>query len=290
MNSLNYNCVRYATVNVNGIDIFYRYSGNPDNPAILLLHGFPSSSHQFRNLIPLLKDKYFVVAPDYPGFGQTETPSRSEFLYTFDNIAKLIDAFTNAIDLIKFALFVFDYGAPIGFRIALWHPERISAIISQNGNIYKEGLGKKWEARAEYWSHPTIELRKQYESAFAPDTIIGQYTFGTEEGAVGPDGYSLDIYHMQKPDIADIQDDLIYDYRNNVALYPKFQQYLRENKPPLLAIWGKNDPSFVPAGAEAFKRDLPNAHVEFVESGHFALETHSEYIGSRIVEFLIENK
>jgi pimeloyl-ACP methyl ester carboxylesterase len=278
--------VSYHTQKVGNVDIFYRSAGDPAKPAILLLHGFPSASHQFRELIPLLQNDFYVVAPDYPGFGQSSMPSREDFAYTFDNLAKVVDAFTDSLHLNKFSLFVFDYGAPIGFRLALWHPEKITAIISQNGNIYQEGLGKKWEARAEYWQHPTKELRNQYKSAFAPKTIIGQYTFGTEAGKVSPDGYTLDIAYMQRPGEDEIQSDLIFDYQNNVKMYPQFQAYLRKYKPALLAVWGKNDPSFVPAGAEAFKRDLPNAIVKYVDSGHFALETHAKEIGDMMVAFL----
>jgi len=279
----------YSTVKVEGLDIFYRHAGDRENPAILLLHGFPSSSHQFRELIPILAREYFVVAPDYPAFGQSSMPSREEFSYTFGNIAKVVDAFTQEAGLSRFSLFVFDYGAPIGFRLALWHPERIQAIVSQNGNVYREGLGKKWEARAAYWASPTREQRESFKSAFAPDTIMGQYKGGTEEGAVGPDGYTLDIHYMSRPGEDEIQSDLILDYRSNVALYPEFQKYLRDNQPPLLAIWGENDPSFIPDGARAFRKDLPKAVIEFVPSGHFALETHADHIGRRMLEFLSEN-
>ena len=276
----------YHTIEVDGIKVFYRTAGNPKNPAVLLLHGFPTDSHMFRELMPLLADEYYLVAPDYPGFGQTEHPSREDWEYTFEHITDIVDHFTEAIGLEKYAMYVFDYGAPIGFRLAVRHPERIAAIISQNGNVYKEGLGKKWEARAEYWAHPTPELRKQFATAYAPETIIGQYTYGTEPGSVGPDGYTLDIYYMSRPGISEIQDDLILDYRTNVALYPEFQKYLRTYQPPLLAAWGKNDPSFIPAGAEAFKRDVPDAEVHLVNSGHFALESSAEEIAGYIRDFL----
>jgi len=280
------NSVRYAFEKVDGLDIFYRSAGNPENPALLLLHGFPSSSHQFRELIPMLSDDFFVVAPDYPAFGQSSMPPREEFTYGFDNIAKVVDAFTEKIGLEKFSMFVFDYGAPIGFRLALWHPERIEAIVSQNGNVYKEGLGKKWEARAAYWAAPTTQLRDSFKSAFAPETIRGQYTFGTPEGSVSPDGYTLDSFYMSRPAEEEIQSDLIFDYRTNVELYPKFQEYLRTYRPPLLAIWGKNDPSFIYQGAEAFRKDLPDAEVKFVDSGHFALESHCREIGREMLSFL----
>ena len=215
-----------------------------------------------------------------------ESPSREDFEYSFDHLAKIVDKFTETIGLTKFAMYVFDYGAPIGYRLAMWHPERITAIVSQNGNMYEEGLGKKWEARKAYWKNPTPELRQQFSSAFALETIIGQYTFGTPEGSVGPDGYSLDFYYVNLPGRAEMQNDLILDYRSNVALYPQFQQYLRDNQPPLLAVWGENDPSFIPAGANAFKRDVPNAEIHFVPSGHFALESHHTEIARLMKEFL----
>ena len=279
--------MKYEYIQIEDVRMFYRSAGNPENPAILLLHGFPSASHMYRELIPFLAQKYYVVAPDFPGFGQTEAPGRDAFEYSFDHLAKVVDKFTEAIGLSRFAMYVFDYGAPIGYRIAMWHPERITAIISQNGNAYEEGLGKKWEARKVYWANPTEEGRKTFSSAYAPETIIGQYKGGTQEGEVAPDGYSLDIfYSMTKPEYAEIQNDLILDYRSNVALYPEFQKYFREHQPRLLAVWGKKDPSFIPAGAEAFKKDLPNADIRFVDSGHFALETHAAEIGGMILEFL----
>jgi len=281
------NGVRYRSVSIDGVRVFYREAGAADKPALLLLHGFPSASHQFRELIPLLQNDFHIFAPDYPAFGQSDMPSRDSFAYTFDHLARIVDAFTDSVGLKRFAMFVFDYGAPIGFRLALWHPERIVGIVSQNGNVYREGLGKKWDSRADYWAHPTPAAREQYKSAFAPATIIGQYTFGTPEGSVSPDGYTLDIAYMSRPEEAEIQSDLIFDYQSNVALYPKFQEYLRTHRPPLLAIWGKNDPSFIPAGAEAFKRDLPDVVVEYVESGHFALETHAPYFAKRMREFLL---
>lgn len=276
----------FHRIQVKDCNIFYREAGNPENPTILLLHGFPSASHMFRELMPELADKYHLIAPDMPSFGQTECPSREHQAYTFDYLARVMDTFTEAIGMEHFAMYIFDYGAPVGMRLALWHPERIDAIISQNGNCYEEGLGKKWEARKEYWAHPTPKLRKQHESAFALETIKGQYCFGTPEGSVGPDGYTLDYAYVQQPERAEMQNDLILDYQSNVRLYPEFQQYFREHQPRLLAVWGKNDPSFIPAGAEAFKRDLPGAVVKFVDSGHFALESHHCEIADCIKEFL----
>ena len=276
----------YTFCKADNINIFYREAGERSKPAVLLLHGFPSSSHMFRNLIPLLAEDFYVVAPDFPGFGQTISPCRGEFEYSFDKIARIIDKFTEIIGLKRYAIYVFDYGAPVGFRLALWHPERITAIVSQNGNIYHEGLGPKWTDRAKYWAAPTSEGRLKFSNAYAPDTIIGQYTFGTPQGSVAPDGYMLDIAYVSQPGRKEIQDDLILDYRTNVALYPEFQSYLRQHQPPLLAVWGKNDPSFIPAGAEAFKKDLPDAEIHFVDSGHFALESHLEEIASLMIEFL----
>ena len=270
--------MKYSKVSVSGINIFYREAGDPSSPAMILFHGFPSSSHMFRDLIPMIADKFHVIAPDFPGFGQSDMPSRDEFTYSFDNIAEIIDGFISEMGIGKFYMYVFDYGAPIGFRIALKHPDKIMGIISQNGNVYAEGLGKKWEARAEYWKNPTPKLRENYKSAFAPETIIGQYTFGTHEGSVSPDGYTLDIHYTKRPGYDEIQSDLIFDYQSNVAMYPKFQEYLRKYQPKLLAVWGKNDPSFIPAGAEAFRRDLPDAEIHFVDSGHFALESCCEEI------------
>ncbi|MBR1445702.1 MAG: alpha/beta hydrolase [Alloprevotella sp.] len=276
----------YNKIQIEDCSVFYREAGPSHGPTILLLHGFPSSSHMFRQLMADLEDKYHLFAPDFPGFGQTVSPRRSKFSYSFDHLARIIDKFTEAVGLSEFALYVFDYGAPIGFRLATWHPDRITAIISQNGNMYEEGLGKKWAARKAYWEHPTNELRQQFASAYALDTIIGQYTFGAPAGSVGPDGYTLDYHYACLPERAEIQNDLILDYRTNVALYPTFQQYLRKYQPPLLAVWGKNDPSFVPAGAKAFLRDVPDAEIHFVDSGHFALESHHAEIAALMKDFL----
>ncbi len=278
--------IRYNIIPVADTEIFYRNAGNSENPAILLLHGFPSSSHMYRELIPLLAKDFYVVAPDFPGFGQTKAPERDEFEYSFDHISRIIDEFTSKIGLDKYAMYVFDYGAPVGFRLAMWHPKKITAIVSQNGNVYREGLGKKWADREKYWAAPTAEGREKFSIAYAPETIIGQYTFGTPEGSVAPDGYTLDIYYVSLPGRDVIQNDLILDYRTNVALYPEFQKYLRDNQPPLLAVWGKNDPSFIPAGAEAFKKDLPNTEIHFIDSGHFALESHVVEIASYMIPFL----
>ncbi len=281
--------VSYHKIEIKGINIFYRTAGDNNKQPIILLHGFPSASHMFRDLIPLLKDKFYLIAPDYPGFGQSDSPDRKEFEYSFLNISYIIEDFINILAIQRFALYVFDYGAPIGFYIAMRNPEKITAIISQNGNIYREGLGTKWTAREKYWENPTPELRKSYEIAFAPETIIGQYTEGTDKTLVSPDGYTLDISYMSRPGIDEIQSDFIYDYRNNIKSYPDFQKYIREYQPPLLAVWGKNDVSFIPAGAESFKKDLPKVEIHLIDSGHFALETHSYEIGLLIIDFLERN-
>ena len=278
--------MRYDNIQASGIRIFYRECGDPSLPAMVLFHGFPSASHMYRDLMPMLEGHFHLIAPDYPGFGQSESPSRDKFVYTFDHLAEVMDAFLTVKGVDRFFMYVFDYGAPIGFRIAMKHPERILGIVSQNGNVYEEGLGKKWEARAEYWKHPTHEQREQYKSAFAKETVIGQYTFGTEPGSVSPDGYSLDLYYAAtSPDYAEKQSDLIFDYQSNVRLYSVFQKYLREHQPKLLAIWGKDDPSFIWAGAEAFRKDLPDAKIVPVNSGHFALENCCAEIAENIKAF-----
>ncbi len=275
--------MRYGKISVDGLNIFYRECGSSDKPVMVLFHGFPSAGHMFRDLMPMLEDRFHLIAPDYPGFGLSVSSARDFFDYSFDHLAFVMDAFLQELKIDRFYMYVFDYGSPIGFRIAVKHPEQVLGIVSQNGNVYEEGLGKKWEARAEYWKHPTKELREQYKSAFARDTVIGQYTFGTEEGSVSPDGYSLDLYYASViPDYAEKQSDLIFDYQNNVRLYPVFQEYLRKYQPKLLAIWGKDDPSFIWAGAEAFRKDLPEAVIVPVASGHFALENCCREIADQI--------
>ncbi|MDF2987454.1 MAG: hydrolase [Eubacterium sp.] len=276
----------YQYIEVENTKVFYREAGELGKPTILLLHGFPSASHMFRNLIPILEKEYHIIAPDYPGFGNTISPDRNEFSYTFDNITRILELFIEKLKINKYVLYVFDYGAPIGFRLAKNHPERVNAIISQNGNIYREGLGEKWAAREEYWANPTPVKRESYRKAFAAETIRHQYIDGTEEGKVSPDGYMLDIAYVSRVGNDEIQLDLIFDYQNNIRLYPDFQQYLREHQPSLLAVWGKNDVSFIPEGAKAFKRDLPEAEIHLLNSGHFALETHVEEIGELILCFL----
>ena len=251
------------------------------------LHGFPTASHMFRDLIPLLADRFHIVAPDLPGFGHSDMPDRSAFSYTFDNIAEVIDRFTEVIGFDRFAIYVFDYGAPTGFRLAVRHPERITAIISQNGNAYEEGLSDGWNPIRAYWQDASPANREALRAFLKPETTVWQYTHGVPDATmVSPDGYSLDNFYLARPGADEVQLDLFGDYKSNVALYPTFQKYFRTHKPPFLAVWGKNDPFFLPPGAEAFKRDIPDAVVRFFDTGHFALETHCEEIAAAIRQFL----
>jgi pimeloyl-ACP methyl ester carboxylesterase len=277
----------FKTVNVDGTAVFYREAGNGHHPAILLLHGFPTSSHMFRDLIPQLAEEYHVVAPDFPGFGNTEMKPRDQFAYTFDNIAHVIDRFTEVVGLKKFAIYIFDYGAPVGLRLALWHPERITAIISQNGNAYEEGLSEGWNPIRTYWNEPNAENRAALRDFLKPQTTVFQYTHGiADPSLVTPDGYSLDNFYLSRPGNDEIQLDLFLDYASNVALYPQFQKYLRDHQPPVLAVWGRHDPFFLPPGAEAYARDVSDAEVRFYDTGHFALETHVDEIADAIRGFL----
>jgi len=279
--------IKYLTTDVDGFKVFYREAGPTDAPVLVLLHGFPSAGHMFRDLIPLLSDRYHVIAPDLPGFGQSDMPPRANFTYSFDHIAEVIDRFTEVVGLRRFAIYVFDYGAPTGFRIALKHPDRVTAIISQNGNAYEEGLSEGWTPIRAYWEEPSAANRKALRAFLKPETTHWQYTHGAADPTlVSPDGQSLDNFYLARPGADEVQLDLFGDYKSNVALYPAFQNYFRTQKPPLLAIWGKNDPFFLPPGAEAFKRDNPGAIVRFLDTGHFALETHVEEIAAAIHEFL----
>ncbi|HKT29702.1 alpha/beta hydrolase [Dyella sp.] len=281
--------IRYQHAHVDGLKVFYREAGSPDKPKLLLLHGFPSSGHMFRDLIPLLSNDFHIVVPDLPGFGLSDMPPREQFAYTFDHIADVIDRFTEVIGFDRFAVYVFDYGAPTGFRLAVKHPERVTAIISQNGNAYEEGLSDGWNPIRAYWQNPSQANRDALRAFLAPESTRWQYVHGVaDEALVSPDGIALDNYYLARPGAHDIQLDLFLDYQSNVALYPTFQAYFRTHRPRFLAVWGKHDPFFLPPGAEAFKRDIPDARVQFVDTGHFALETHAKDIAHAIREFLAD--
>jgi pimeloyl-ACP methyl ester carboxylesterase len=274
-------------VKADGIEVFYRSAGDASAPVILLLHGFPTSSFMFRDLIPRLADQYRVIAPDLPGFGFTQVPEERKYVYSFDALAATIEAFTNALSLSRYAIYVFDYGAPTGFRLAARYPDRVTAIISQNGNAYEEGLGDAWGPIRTYWSAPTEANRDVLrQNILTLETTRWQYTHGVANpDSVAPESYTLDTALLERPGNKEIQLDLFLDYASNVKLYPKFQEYFRNSKPPLLAIWGKNDPFFIPAGAEAFRKDIPNAQVQFLDTGHFALETHAAEIAAAMKQF-----
>ena len=278
-------------IEADGVRVFYREAGDADAPVILLLHGFPSSSFMFRELMLRLADEYRVIAPDLPGFGFTEVPEERKYVYSFDQLAKTIDAFTKALNLERYAIYIFDYGAPTGLRLAMAHPEQVTAVVSQNGHAYEEGLGDAWAPIRHYWDSPTPENRAVIAKAILNfDGTKWQYTHGVKNpDCVAPESYTLDAALLERPGNKDIQLDLFLDYASNVKLYPKFQEYFRKSKPPLLAIWGKNDPFFIPPGAEAFRKDIPNAKVQFLETGHFAIETHGAEIAAEIKEFLIAN-
>ena len=276
--------IHYRTAKVDGRNVFYREAGPAGAPKLLLLHGFPTAGHMFRDLIPRLDDRFHIVAPDLPGFGNSDMPDKAN---TFARIAETIDRFTETIGFDRYAVYVFDYGAPTGFRLAVKHPDRITAIISQNGNAYEEGLSDGWNPIRAYWQDASPANREALRAFLKPETTVWQYTHGVSDPTrVSPDGYTLDNFYMSRPGAPDVQLDLFGDYKSNVALYPTFQNYFRTHKPPLLAVWGKNDPFFLPPGAEAFKRDIPNATVRFLDTGHFALETHAAEIAAAIRDFL----
>lgn len=274
-------------VMADGINVFYREAGPANAPVILLLHGFPTSSFQYRELMPLLSDKYRVIAPDLPGFGFTEVPAERNYTYTFDALAATMQVFLEALHLQRYAMYVFDYGAPTGLRLAMAHPERVAAIVTQNGNAYEDGLGDAWAPIRLYWSEPTEEHRNVVREALSPAGLRSQYVDGTPDPAlVKPEGYTLDAAMLARPGNMEIQLDLFLDYRNNVALYPAFQEYFRKSQPPLLAIWGEHDAFFIPPGAKAFQRDLPKAQVQMLNTGHFALETHVIEVADAMKKFL----
>jgi len=279
--------IHYRYQQAGDVNVFYREAGDPASPVLLLLHGFAGSSFMFRDLIPQLADRYHVIAPDLPAFGFTEAPARGEYAYTFAQLAETIGRFTEALHLNRYALLVHDYGAPVGWRLALAHPQRVTALISQNGNAYEEGLGEAWAPIQQYWRDPTVENRHALSEFPTPAAIKWQYLEGvSDQSLVSPDGYSLEGMQVLRPGNAEIQLDLLLDYASNVEMYPQFQDYFRQYQPPLLAVWGKNDPFFMPAGAEAWKRDLPDAEIRFYDTGHFALETHAKEIGTAVGDFL----
>jgi pimeloyl-ACP methyl ester carboxylesterase len=279
--------VSFRYVQADDVKVFYREAGDPAAPTVLLLHGFPTSSFMYRNLIPMLADRYHVIAPDMPGFGLTEAPEQGQYTYTFDQLAKTMERFTEVLELKSYALQVFDYGAPVGWRLAVAHPERVTALVSQNGNAYEEGLAEGWIPIQRYWKDPSSANREAVRQFVTPEAIEWQYTHGVRDlSRVAPDTYLLDAALTARPGNVDIQLDLFLDYADNVAKYPQFQAYFRKYRPPILAVWGKNDPFFLNVGAEAFKRDVPSAEVRFFDTGHFALETHVNEIGPVIRDFL----
>ena len=278
--------IRYTFADVDGVRVFYREAGEPAKPTLLLLHGFPSSSHQFRQLIPLLSAHFHIIAPDLPGFGFTEVPAERKYAYTFDALAETLGHFVETLGLKRYAMYVFDYGAPTGLRLAVKYPERMTALISQNGNAYLEGLGDAWAPIKAYWAEPSAKNRQVIADAILHlQGTRWQYEHGVSTPElIAPESYTLDALLLERPGNKDIQLDLFLDYANNLKRYPDFQRFFRETQLPTLAIWGQNDPFFIPPGAEAFKRDNPNAVVELLDTGHFALETHVDYIAKRIIE------
>ncbi|MDN5288851.1 MAG: alpha/beta fold hydrolase [Mucilaginibacter sp.] len=286
-NHMKTTAIHYNNIKVNGLNIFYREAGAKDAPVILLLHGYPTSSFMFRNLIPILSAKYHVIAPDLPGFGYSDSPSPTKFSYTFDILAKSMQGFIDILKLKRFAIYIFDYGAPTGLRLALANPEKITGIISQNGNAYEEGLGPAWAPIQKYWIDPSQENRDALKGFVSIKMTKFQYETGVADTSlIEPEAYTLDQHFLDQPGHLDIQLDLMLDYRTNVALYPKFQAYFRDKNPKLLAVWGSKDPFFLPAGAEGYKKDIPDAKVKFYDTGHFALETHVQEIGADILDFM----
>ncbi|MBE9583244.1 alpha/beta hydrolase [Mucilaginibacter sp. JRF] len=291
-NSLNNNTmentsIHYRTTKVNGLNIFYREAGKAEAPTILLLHGYPTSSHMFRNLIPILKEKYHVIAPDLPGFGYSDAPDHQSFIYTFDNVAGTVQQFIDQLGLKRFAIYIFDYGAPVGLRIALANPEKITGIISQNGNAYEEGLSHEWNLIQKYWKDPSQVNREALRDFVSEKATWFQYHEGVSDPSlIAPEAYILDQHFLDRPGNIEIQLDLVKDYRTNLALYPKFHEYFKKYQPKALLVWGNKDPYFLPAGACAYQQDLHDTKLKFYDTGHFALETNAKEIGADILEFM----
>ncbi|MDR2274561.1 MAG: alpha/beta hydrolase [Sphingobacterium sp.] len=279
--------IHYQKIQVNGLSIFYREAGDATKPTLLLLHGYPTSSHMFRNLIPILSKDHHIIAPDLPGFGFSDAPDRQQFSYTFDQLAKMMQSFIDQLEIKRFAVYVFDYGAPVGFRLAMNNPEKITGIISQNGNAYAEGLSHAWDPIQRYWNEPTEANRITLRDFVSKETTWFQYHQGVSDPTlIAPETYTLDQQFLDRPDNIEIQLDLVKDYKTNIVLYPRFHEYFRKYQPKTLLVWGNKDPYFLPQGAEAYQKDLPNARLIFYNTGHFALETHVTEIGTEILTFM----
>jgi pimeloyl-ACP methyl ester carboxylesterase len=280
----------YKSIEIKGLDIFYREAGDKNKPTILLLHGYPTSSHMFRNLMTDLSVQYHVIAPDYPGFGRSEQPKMKDFEYTFDNMALIVEDLLTALNIKKYSIYLMDYGAPIGFRIASKYPKRVQSLIIQNGNAYDEGLKDFWIPIKKYWNDYTVENGKPLEGFHSPDGLKWQYTHGVKDvSKISPDNWHIDLQHLTRPENNDIQLAMFYDYRTNVPLYPKWQKYFREHQPPTLIVWGKNDYIFPADGAYPYKRDLKNLEFHLLDTGHFALEEKGDEIANYILNFLRKN-
>ena len=276
----------YHRAQVDGVGVFYREAGSKDAPTIVLLHGFPSSSREFDMLIPLLATRYHLIAPDFPGFGQSDAPPPSAYAYTFDNLAQTLDHLLEALKIERYSLYIHDYGAPVGMRLILAHPDRLQALITQNGNVYQAGLGAKWRKIAQYWANPAAHP-EVIDAFLSPEATEQRHTLGTSHPErYNPDAWTDEIVHLSKPGQREIQAALLYDYRTNVAAYPAWQAWLRRHRPPTLVIWGANDPSFIAAGATAFRADLPDAEIHLLDAGHFPLDEKNDESGALILDFM----
>ena len=288
--STNENATYHKNITVNGVNIFYREAGDVNKPTILLLHGYPTSSHMFRNLITDLSGQYHVLAPDYPGFGRSDQPLMNDFDHTFDNMAHIVEGFLKELKVEKYSIYLMDYGAPIGFRIAAKYPDRVESLIIQNGNAYDEGLKDFWIPIKKYWKDYTVENGKPLEGFHSPDGLKWQYTHGVQDSLkISPDNWSIDLQHLTRPENNEIQLAMFYSYRTNVPLYPEWQQYFRDHQPPTLIVWGKNDYIFPADGAYPYKRDLKNLEFHLLDTGHFALEEKGDEIANYILKFLKKN-